>query len=159
MVKAYVLYYIYSFYVECKQRAALPPVIAPAVFVGSAGGGTAGGQEPEVILIKDSSATTINPSTGGRSVTHVREVIRVSGAEMALSPSPATTQNDVNVPTRPSGGTSVEVKTPSASNESLFVRSRRQSQQALEVPDAVFPAVRTSDGAVAGPSRPRHGAR
>ncbi|KAL3199765.1 hypothetical protein MRX96_043800 [Rhipicephalus microplus] len=36
---AYVLYYIYSFYVECKQAAALPPVIAPVAFVASTGGG------------------------------------------------------------------------------------------------------------------------
>ncbi|KAL1416343.1 hypothetical protein MTO96_028066 [Rhipicephalus appendiculatus] len=159
LVKAYVLYYIYTFYVECKRAATLPPVIAPAVFVDSAGGGTGAGQETVVVLIRESSSSTINPSTGSRSVGKEREVVRVSGEEKALSPSAPSTQNEANVPSRPSEVTSAEVKARSASDESVFGGSRRLSQQALEIPDAVFPAVRTGDGAVAGPSRPRHGAR
>ncbi|XP_075750575.1 uncharacterized protein LOC142817441 [Rhipicephalus microplus] len=156
---AYVLYYIYSFYVECKQAAALPPVIAPVAFVASTGGGTAEVQESMVVLIRESSATTMNASTGWKSVSKVQEVVRVSGEKTAMSPSSASTQNEANGPSQPSEVTSPEVKARSPSDESVFGGSHRQSQQTLEIPDFVFPAVRTGDGAVAGPSRPRHGPR
>ncbi|XP_065286037.1 uncharacterized protein [Dermacentor albipictus] len=160
IIKSYVLYGIYTFYRECKRTGIVPTDMQGAMFVNSPGGGTAGGQEPVVIIIRQSSATAVDPGTGGRSLTPHKEVIQLSGSRAPLSGTSAALKKGAEVaqlPTEGKKGPSEEKPLKASSKETLFGSTRSQSHHSFQVPEAVFPALRPQDGAVPGPSKPRRG--
>nr|XP_054922219.1 uncharacterized protein LOC129382361 [Dermacentor andersoni] len=160
IIKSYVLYGIYTFYAECKRTGIMPTDMQGAVFLNAPGGGTAGGQEPVVIIIRQSSATAVDPVTGGRSLTTVREVIQVPGSRAPLSgtsAAPTKGAEAAQLPTEGKKGPCEEKPLKASSEDTICGGTRSQSHHSFEVPEVVFPAVRPQDGAVPGPSKPRRG--
>ncbi|XP_075750573.1 uncharacterized protein LOC142817438 [Rhipicephalus microplus] len=96
-------------------------------------------------------------STGTRAVTRVREFVRVSGGR-GSSPMNRPAQKDAGATTHSLEGTpiSVDAKLQKQSSSENSICGG-QPQQALEVPEAVFPAIRREDCAGASRSIPRRG--